>query len=358
VVREHGFRANQRFEPLPPPTGPFPYRLELQTILGPDAVTAIQQAGQLVWHMVGDTGGVKSPQPQQIVADTMGRDFTAAPADRPALLYLLGDVVYYNGERDQYYPQFYEPYAAYPAPITAIPGNHDGDPIRGGEPSLAAFVGNFCSATPHRAPEAQETHRDTMIQPNVYWTLRAPFVTIVGLYSNVPEGGRLDDQQISWLHAELAAAPRDRFLLVTVHHPPYSADAHHGGSAHLGGVLDSAFLAADRVPHAVLTGHVHNYQRFTRPVAGRDVPYLVAGAGGHWHLHPMAHNSDGTPLTTPWTVPDSDVTLEHYVDDRHGYLRLTATAAELRGEYVTVPRPQESWTNGPVTVADTFTIPL
>jgi len=47
-----------------------------------------------------------------------------------------------------------------------------------------------------------------------------------------------------------------------------------------------------------------------------------------------------------------------YVDDRHGYLRLTATARELHGDYVTVPRPQESWSHGPVTVADTFTVTL
>lgn len=358
VIKRHGFRANQTFQPLPPSTGAFPYRLALDAVLGNDAVAAIRDAGKLVLHMMGDTGGVKSPQPQQIVAATMEKDFTAPAGGRPAFLYLLGDVIYYNGERSEYYPQLYEPYATYPAPILAIPGNHDGDPIAGGEPSLAAFVDNFCTTTPRLAAEAQETHRDTMVQPNVFWTLRAPFVTIIGLYTNVPEGGRLDDHQIAWLRAELAAAPRDAFLLVTLHHPLYSADAHHGGSAHLGGVLDTAFQGAGRTPDAVFTGHVHNYQRFTRPLGGRRVPYVVAGAGGYWHLHPMARDQAGNRLPKPWPVPDSDVTLENYVDDRHGYLRLTASATTLQGEYVTVPRPQESWDNGPVTVADFFSLNL
>ena len=50
--------------------------------------------------------------------------------------------------------------------------------------------------------------------------------------------------------------------------------------------------------------------------------------------------------------------LEAYVDDRHGFLRLTVTPDRLTGEYVTVPRPQESWHSGPVDVADSFTVDL
>ena len=34
-------------------------------------------------------------------------------------------VVYNFGESRYYYDQFYEPFRAYPAPIFAIPGNHD-----------------------------------------------------------------------------------------------------------------------------------------------------------------------------------------------------------------------------------------
>jgi 3',5'-cyclic AMP phosphodiesterase CpdA len=278
----------------------------------------------------------------------------------PSFCYILGDLIYYNGERSEYYPQFYEPYAHYPAPILAIGGNHDGDPIGGGEASLAAFMDNFCAATAEHMPEAQDVPREAMTQPNVYWTLEAPFVWIVGLYTNVPEGGQLDDDQIAWLHSELASVPADVALLVTMHHPIYSMDQFHGGSAYMGGLLDAAVAASGRTPDAVLTGHVHNYQRFTRAMEGRELPYIVSGAGGYWHLHYMAKDDQGLPLPqgSPWPVPGTDVILENYCEDRHGFLRLTASRTALHGEYVSVPHSHESWRNGPVTTVDTFTLDL
>ena len=38
---------------------------------------------------------------------------------------------------------------------------------------------------------------------------------------------------------------------MAVHHPPYSVDAHHGGSKEIGDALDSAFNAAKRWPEMV-----------------------------------------------------------------------------------------------------------
>ena len=67
-----------------------------------------------------------------------------------------------------------------------------------------------------------------MIQPNVYWTLLTPVVSIIGLYSNVPEHGVLHPDQLAWLVGELKTLPASLPLLVTLHHPPYSADDHHG----------------------------------------------------------------------------------------------------------------------------------
>jgi hypothetical protein len=49
------------------------------------------------------------------------------PSKNPSFLYDLGDVIYKFGEASEYYSQFYEPYAHYPAPIFAIPGNKDGE---------------------------------------------------------------------------------------------------------------------------------------------------------------------------------------------------------------------------------------
>jgi predicted phosphodiesterase len=350
--------GNQRFQPLPPPTGQPPYHLALDQVLPPEQLKAIQDSGRILLHVAGDTGGVKAPQSQQIVAMAMEQQFEFADvALRPAFFYHLGDVVYYFGEAKEYFSQFYDPYVHYPAPIFAIPGNHDGDVTDGSDPSLTAFVNNLCAPAPHITPEAGETSRDAMTQPNVYWTLEAPFVTFVGLYSNVPEGGQIDDGQLTWFVNELRTAPQDKALVVAVHHPPYSADSHHSGSQHIEEALDSAFNQAGRMADVVLSGHVHNYQRFTRAVSGRHIPYIVAGAGGYWHLHYMSKQADGSALQYPFQMPDGDLILESARDNRHGFMRMMVTDKQLSAEYWTVSRPQESW-RAPAQPIDGFVLDL
>ena len=55
-------------------------------------------------------------------------------------------------------------------------------------PTLTAFLRNFCAARPGPSPDAGTIVRTTMTQPGVYFTLDAPFVSIIGLYTNVLEG--------------------------------------------------------------------------------------------------------------------------------------------------------------------------
>jgi hypothetical protein len=103
-----------------------------------------------------------------------------------------------------------------------------------------------------------------------------------------------------------------------------------------------------RAPDLVLAGHVHNYQRFTRTLdqdgANRQIPYIVAGSGGYWHLHAMA--SDAKAAALPWMLPGhDDIQLDAWVDDRHGFLRVEATPTQLTVTSFTVPRPQEPWGN-------------
>jgi hypothetical protein len=188
---------------------------------GAAKMQAIQKAGQIVFHSVGDTGSVIGPATQSLVADKMATDFSEAnPADVPSFLFHLGDVVYFFGESTYYYDQFYEPYRSYPAPIIAIPGNHDGVVYSGDpEATLDAFLRNFCAASADQSPDSGGLLRTTMIQPGVYFTLEMPFVRIFGLYSNVLEdpgvisgenGSNtvLDDRQVSFLTTALARQER------------------------------------------------------------------------------------------------------------------------------------------------------
>jgi len=102
---------------------------------GAAKTAAIEQAGQIVFHSVGDTGSAAGPITQSLVADKMVTDFTEAnPADIPSFFYHLGDVVYYFGEATYYYDQLYEPYRSYIAKrslpiwqmIVEVPGSLGG----------------------------------------------------------------------------------------------------------------------------------------------------------------------------------------------------------------------------------------
>jgi hypothetical protein len=331
VQKFHSFQSNQTFQPLPNPTGAFPYHLATGELGIPPAT------GERVLHVTGDTGGVKDPNPQLHVAEAMADLQAGGAGSAPAFLFHVGDVVYFNGAEREYGPQFYEPYAHYNLPILAIPGNHDGEENseEPGVASLSAFVENFCASTPHLDPQAGETNRDTMTEPNVYWTLEDELLTIVGMYTNVPEGGQVQQDQVEWLVSELKGAPTGSALLVALHHPPYSADAHHGGSARMGQLLDEAFQKSERVPDMVLSGHVHNYQSFTRTIGGKQVPYLVVGAGGYHNLHHMAPEAGGGPLQLPFkAAPDCE--LNAFCDEQWGFLRLTVTPGQIAGSYTAV----------------------
>jgi hypothetical protein len=318
----------------------------LQQVYGSDGaakVQAIQQAGQIVFHSVGDTGSVVGPATQSLVADKMVTDFNEAnAADVPSFFFHLGDIVYYFGEATYYYDQFFEPYRDYPAPILAIAGNHDGvvypkDPA----PTLDAFLRNFCAATASQSPDAGGLLRTTMIQPGVYFTLEAPFVRILGLYSNVledpgvisGENGQnkvLDGRQIAFLTAALNRVKSDKFtgaIIIAVHHPPFSGGSEHGGSPLMLADIDSACTAAGVWPHAVFSGHAHNYQRFTRSVSGYQIPFLVAGCGGHSPLAKMR-----ATYRTPYKI-DNTLTLESYDDTDYGYLRVIVNATTMSIEF-------------------------
>jgi hypothetical protein len=310
---------------------------------GASKMQTIQDGGQIVFHCVGDTGSVVGPATQSLVADKMVTDFTEAnAADVPSFFFHLGDVVYYFGESTYYYDQFYEPYRNYPAPIIAIPGNHDGVVYaRDPQPTLDAFLRNFCAAAPLPAPDAGGLFRTTMIQPGVYFTLDAPFVRILGVYSNVledpgvisDENGTnkvIDERQVTFLSTALARVKSDNFtgaVIIAVHHPPFTGGSEHGGSPVMLQDIDRACQTAGVWPHAVFSGHSHNYQRFTRAINNFQTPFIVAGCGGHSPLSSMS-----ATYRTPFKIDDT-LTLESYDDTDYGYLRVVVTSGTMRIEF-------------------------
>jgi calcineurin-like phosphoesterase family protein len=322
-------------------------RVDLADVLQPEFLAAITDTKRISFHAVGDTGAAKvnsfqtakqALENEASVADAMARDVQAGGPTGPAFFFHLGDLVYNFGEGQYYYDQFYEPFRAYDRPIFAIPGNHDGmvfgdEPDLPRVPTLAAFLRNFCAEKPGPSPDAGTIVRSTMDQPAVYFTLDAPFVSIVGLYTNVLEspgvissqGGAYPtlagDEQLHFLRDELqrlapARKAGERAVIVACHHPPASVDAKHGGGSGLAADIDAASRAAGFWPDAVLSGHAHLYQRFTRRVDGREIPYVVAGSGGFAATRPIG----GLPQT-PVTV--GEYTLDEAPIVEFGYLTVT-----------------------------------
>ncbi len=346
-VTDQKLQEINNLEPVPSPASgaaePILTLAQVYGSAGAAKTQTIQNAGQIVFHSVGDTGSVAGPATQSLVADKMVADFDEAnPSDVPSFLYHLGDLVYYFGEATYYYDQFYEPFRNYPAPILAIPGNHDGvvypsDP----ESTLQAFLRNFCAASFVQSPDSGGLLRTAMIQPGVYFTFEAPFVRILGVYSNVledpgvisGENGQntvLDNRQIAFLEAALKRVASDKFagaVIIAVHHPPFTGGTQHGGSPLMLQDIDTACTSAGVWPHAVFSGHSHNYQRYTRTIQGYQIPYLVAGCGGHTPLSAMR-----ATYRTPYKIDDT-LTLESYDDTDYGYMRVIVNAETMSIEF-------------------------
>src|SRR6202158_2330315 len=325
-------------QPIPAPRDPNSQVMSLETAWGSKGakkVQAIKANKQIVFHSAGDTGPTKGPG-------------TVA-----AFFFHLGDVVYNFGEDEYYYDQFYAPFRDYQAPIFAIPGNHDGMVYPGQQaPTLDAFLRNFCSPSWAKLPEAGGVTRTAMMQPAVYFELDAPFVRIIGLYSNVLEGpgvissqkdakSPVTDVQLTFLENQLTQAKKDNYkgaLILAVHHPPFTAGSTHGGSPKMLADLDSIFTKTGVYPHAVISGHAHNYQRFTRTESYGETPYVIAGSGGH-AANPLRIGKNLTPIRTPLDITGQvsgvtvkQVTLETYFE-QFGYLRVVANDSLLSLEF-------------------------
>jgi Calcineurin-like phosphoesterase len=319
------------FKPLRPP----PFHMDISEIVGADALA--QMKDTMALHCIGDSGGVKRPEAQMLVAQGMEQSLTGATA-KPTFCYHVGDVVYYNGEIVDYWAQFYEPYEHYPLPIVAIPGNHDGELLTKQSKTLDGFHENFMAKPSIYTDESRDSGRMAMSLPYFYWTLLTPFATIVGLYTNVPEGGKIDDDQRAWFRNEMKTAAKDKALVVALHHPVYSFDDHHSGSATMAWELQEAINESRRVPNMVLTGHVHNYQRVEFKSGNTTIPFFVIGSGGYWNLHHLASPAG-------YADPETGAKLMSGVDTRHGFVTFEVSCRVINGHFTTVPRPQESWSD-------------
>jgi hypothetical protein len=121
--------------------------------------------------------------------------------------------------------------------------------------------------------------------------------------------------------------------------------------------IDQACTAAGIQPDLHLSGHAHLYERYTRTVAGKQIPYIVAGTGGYYDLPGLKPpNRRPAAPTAPMSGTDASgnpLTLEVYNDHTFGFLRMTVSPASLTGEFITVDPA-----SGKTGVGDSFTLDL
>ena len=314
--------------------------MTLADIIGKQGAADIEKRQSITFHTVGDTGH-ENGLDQEHVANAMAQDYDPAhPEKSPAFFLHLGDVIYYDNTDKGYQAQFYVPYKKYPGKIIAIPGNHDGEIFKfdgtptGQKTSLAAFWRNFCQPKPGIPPGAGTIFREMISQPGAYWLLDAPFIDIIGLYSNIGEGPGFINvpttggiKQTDWLTKTLAAIQKKRAqgvrkaLIIAVHHPPFS-EGGHSSSTDMLKDIDASCTKSSIMPDAVLAAHAHNYQRFTRFISfggkNMEIPFYVAGCGGRGTIG--VRQADGKRNG------------DHSFDSSlvgFGYLTITATSKQL-----------------------------
>ncbi len=322
-----------KLEPIPVPQRE--PTMTLAEIIGDAGAAEIAAGKSIIFHATGDTGLVHGEM-QELVAESMATEYNVAnPEKSPAFFLHLGDVVYYDNTDSGYHQQFYVPYKNYPGKIIAIPGNHDGELFKydgtstGQKVSLEAFQKNFCQPKPGVPPAAGTIYREMISQPGVYWVLNAPYVDIIGLYSNMAENPgyisapSIGNKQKDWLTKTLTNIAENRkkgskkALIIAVHHPPISTSGHSSSTEMLADIDDSC-KKAGIMPDAVLAAHAHNYQRYTRYITfngiDMEIPFIVCGGGGRV----------SQPVETATGAKDGDHSFDKSLRG-NGFLTITVT---------------------------------
>jgi len=322
--------------------------MDLVNFFGAGPISKITSSGQIQFHLMGDSG--VGTVEQENVAEAMSRDIDDANHELgPSFMVHVGDVIYGPNKAATYSDRFYRMYDHYNRLIFAVPGNHDGEVFPSTDPdTLAAFKTNFCSPVGAQPPLGKQFGMLMPTQPGPYWHLRAPFVDVVGLYSNADENSgiisnaKVGDAQKKWLQARLKdivskrTGTKRNALVIAVHHPPYARGFQSSGYGHPGNPemlsdIDACCSAAGLLPDAVLAGHTHSYQHYerTQSIGGKSqkIPYLIVGTGGIGLQR----------IPAPTGVKDSagDVLYFSAFKD-YGYLTVTVSAKELKMEFIAV----------------------
>lgn len=258
-------------------------------------------AHQVRFLAFGDSGAGSEPQRELAVL---------MQAEEAELIVHTGDLAYTGGTFPAFLERHFAIYADLLARTPLFPclGNHEY-----GEPGARAYMALNRTPAAGVPPEDQGRYYSFDWGPVHFVALDSN----AGLIAAAEGRGRM----LEWLDRDLMRT-RQPWKVVYFHHPPYASGRHDGNPI-------SALARNVLVPvlerggvQLVLNGHEHSYQR-SRPiragrVAGDGVVYVTTGGGGGG-LYP---------------APGGE--LLEFCASTHHYLRVAASASELRAEAVLV----------------------
>lgn len=258
-----------------------------------DLVVTRDDPADFSFLLLGDTG--EGDDPQYAVVPGL---LEAGAGTRFAVV--CSDVLYPVGSANEYGQKFFRPYRDYPAPIYAIPGNHDW------YDGLTGFMRVFCrapalparprprtgsaawwrdllwrpSATPDDALLDEARHlraapEQAARQPGPYWAMDTGPIRIIGIDTGLL--GDIDREQGEWLR-RVARGPRPKILVTGS--PIYVDGAYHPCAIEGGGTVDEIVRDPAHRFVAAIGGDIHNYQHYPVDVDGRRIEYVVSGGGG------------------------------------------------------------------------------
>lgn len=302
------------------------------TSVSEDFEIAREDLDDYSFMVIGDTGEGDWSQYSVVPAflnAAAGTEFTV----------IASDVLYPAGDINEYVEKFFVPYAGYPRPIYAIPGNHDW--LDG----LVGFMRHFCGAPtpadkfrpPRRAKwarlgliahrvlwrrprdlspgtlEAAEDLRGHVgdgrpPQPNMYFHIDTPKLRIIAIDTGIL--GRLDHDQGEWLR-RVSAGPKPKLLISGK--PIYSGEtfsprrilAPEGTEEGQTGLLWNLLRDPANNYVGMVAGDVHHYERHEVKLPdGRTMQCVISGGGGAFttSTHQIPRVSVGDVGERDWIV--------------------------------------------------------
>ncbi len=298
----------------------------------PDFAIVRDDLGDHSFMVIGDTGEGDRSQYSVVPAFlnvAAGTEFAV----------IASDVVYPAGDVNEYVEKFFVPFAGYPKPVYAIPGNHDW--LDG----LVGFMRHFCGDSPpadkFRPPRRAKWARLALVlhrllwrrprdlqtetleaaarlrgrvaggeppQPNMYFLIDTPKLRIVAIDTGIL--GRLDHEQGQWLQ-RVSAGPKPKLLVSGK--PIYSGEgfsprrilAPEGSEAGASGLLWNVIRDPANNYVAMIAGDVHHYERHQVDLPdGRTIQCVISGGGGAFttSTHQIPRVAVGDVGEEQWTV--------------------------------------------------------